>query len=300
MLMKRDFQFSDIVSPSELKILQNPQKWRWVSTLVKPQLRPISFPRYKSYAKAHAHAPMHREIFLALSGECLFLLQDKVYRVTPGVVMMFNRQEWHDRDLATWNKGFRHLWLHSSNQHAITSNLNAVDRRSKRTDTSLKLISGHNPQLLTGLWDLCAAGAPCSPAHWAFLKSVITTCIFESLSDWQHPASTHPHELVVKSLCEHIQKNLDKELTLESLSRFAGYSPYFLHRIFQRHVGTPLHRHIMGARLEEAKRLLSSGLSVTAVSEQVGMPSPSYFSRFFKKHTRYTPRWWSEVHQVQK
>lgn len=298
--MRQDFQFSDILSPKELKILETPHEWRWVSTMAKPDLRPIRFPRYEKWAEKHAHAPPQREIFLTLSGKCLFLLGNKVYRTTPGVVMMFNRQERHDRDLAPWNKDFRHLWLHSTTSHAVSSNINAIDARGVQTNIPLKLISGHNPKLLMGLWNLCGSSAIFSPIHWAFLKSVIATCLFESVSDWQHPASTRPHELIVKSVCEHIQKNLDKELTLESLSRFAGYSPYFLHRIFRRHTGMPLHRHIMEVRLERAKTLLTEGMTVSAVSEQIGMPSPSYFSRFFKRHTNLTPHWWSEAHQVQK
>lgn len=298
--MKERFRFNDLLTPDEMKVITHPEKWRWVSTLTTPDLRPISFPEYLEWGRDHGHSPSHRELFLALSGTCYFLLGDKVYRVRPGTVLMFNHYERHDYALSPWNKSFRHLWLHSSTPHAITSNLNAVDADKQRTDNVLKVISGHNPELMTELWNRCSDPAISTPALWAFLKSLITTSFYESLSDWRNTPATHPHETVVASVRDYILTHLHLELTLDSLSRIAGYSPYFFHRIFLRHGGKPLHRFIIEARLERAKQLLEEGHTVTSVSEQVGMTSPSYFSRFFKKNTRITPARWREIHQLQK
>lgn len=298
--MSEKFNFSNLLSKSEQQIMERPQDWRWISTLTKPDVKPIRHPQHMEWAKTHTHAPPQRELFITLAGKAVIVLNDKAYRTSPGVVMMFNSRERHDWDLAPWNSDFRHLWLHISTRHAVTSNLNAVDADGVRSDTLLKLMSGHNPQLLMELWDRCGDEATFSVIHWTFLKTLVATCFFESLSDWTHRSSTHPHQLIVDSIREHIHKSLDKELTLETLSRLAGYSPYFFHRLFLRYAEKPLHRYIVEAKLERAKELLEAGQSVTAVSDQVGMISPSYFSRFFKKHTRISPIRWREIHFVQK
>lgn len=299
--MKERFEFSNILLPEEFAVVQHPEKWKWISSLTEPDVKPVHFPEYLEWGKKHGHSPSHRELFLVLAGNGCFLLGDKVYRLRPGMVLMFNNHERHDWDLAPWNRGgFRHLWLHISNSHSITSNLNEVDENEVRTDNILKLISGHNPKVMMELWNRCSDRTMFSPMLWVYLKSVITTCFYESLSDWQNQLTTHPHELVVASVREHIVANLDKELTLESLSKLAGYSPYFFHRIFLRYSNKPLHRFIIDARLERAKQLLEEGQSVSCVSEQIGMASPAYFSRFFKKNTNISPTHWLKIHQVQK
>lgn len=298
--MSEKFEFSDMLSKHEQQIMGSPQSWQWVSALTKPDLAPTRHPKHLEWGRTHTHSPAHRELFITLRGNAKFVLNDKVYRTAPGVVMMFNNRERHDWDLAPWNSDFRHLWLHISNRHAVTSNLNAVDADGVRTDTVLKLMSGHTPQLMMDLWDRCESAETFSAMHFAFLKSLVAACFYEALSDWRHRSFTHPHQLVVDSIREHIHKSLDKELTLESLSRLAGYSPYFFHRLFLRYAEKPLHRYIVDARLEKAKELLASGQSVNFVSEQVGMVSPSYFSRFFKKHTRLCPISWRERHLAAK
>jgi len=48
-------------------------------------------------------------------------------------------------------------------------------------------------------------------------------------------------------------------------------------------------------RIESAKSLLiSSHLSVSQISEQVGYPDPLYFSRVFKKSTGMSPKEYRE------
>ncbi|MBE2203832.1 MAG: helix-turn-helix transcriptional regulator [Chthoniobacterales bacterium] len=300
--MREPFSFLDILSSEEQQLLANHQQWRWVSTLTAPDVKPSRHPpKFAEFLRTHTHAPAHRELFLALSGISMFVLGEKIYRITPGVVMLFDRHEAHDREIMPWNRSrsCRHLWLHISNHHSVSSNINEIHAPGIAKDIPLKVISGHSPWLLHSLWDWCGNAADFSPVHWEFLKLIITSCLFESVSDWQNRSSTKPQELIVNSVCEHIRGNLAEELTLQSLSRFAGYSPYFFHRIFQKFTGQSLHSYVTEARLERAKELLAAGRSVSSVSDEVGMPSPAYFSRFFKKHTRFTPNHWQAVHQVQ-
>ena len=53
--------------------------------------------------------------------------------------------------------------------------------------------------------------------------------------------------------------------------------------------GCGISEYIKNLRMEEAKRLLGYGLSVTQVAESVGLPDPNYFIKVFKRETGYTP-----------
>lgn len=298
--MSERFNFSKLLSKAEQRLIERPQDWRWVSTTTKPDIAPVRDAQRLEWVKTNGHSPAQRELFLVLSGHTNFVLQDKVYKVSPGVVMMFNSRERHDKELHPQSRNFRHLWLHLSNRHSVDSNLHEVNAAGVRADTPLKIMTGHNPQLMVELWDQYGSKDAFSPVHWSFLKSLIAVSFFEALSDWSSTVKTHSHQLVVDSISDYIHKNLHKELTLEFLAQLAGYSPYFFHRLFLKYAKKPLHRYIIEARLDKAKELLEVGQSVNAVSDQIGMVSASYFSRFFKKHTRYCPTSWREVHLLQK
>jgi len=289
------FDFSRLLSKAEQKVLERPEIWRWISTIVTSDVGPVHRPDHLKWAKDHCHTPPQRELFIALSGETIGILGNKVYPIVPGTVVLFNSRERHGNDAAIEHRKFRHLWLHMSNRHAIFANLHEIDGKGNRTDTDLKFMSGTNANLMMDVWDRCASG-PVVPTHWSFLKALITTTFFESISDSSKTVAASPYQLIVDPVCEHIKKHLDKDLSLANMARFAGYSPYFFHRLFLRHTGKTLHRYIIDVRLEKAKELLRNGQSVQAVSEQIGMVSVAYFSRFFKTHTRLSPSNWRNYH----
>lgn len=71
-------------------------------------------------------------------------------------------------------------------------------------------------------------------------------------------------------------------------------SSHFMH-LFKEQTGFSPVAYQKMLRIESAKSLLiSSHLSVSQISEQVGYPDPLYFSRVFKKSTRMSPKEYRE------
>jgi AraC-like DNA-binding protein len=69
---------------------------------------------------------------------------------------------------------------------------------------------------------------------------------------------------------------------LEELGRQVGCSPFYLSRIFSRHMGQTIAQYIRQLRMERAAELLSAGkLNVTEVAMAVGYASSSHFSTAF-------------------
>ena len=54
----------------------------------------------------------------------------------------------------------------------------------------------------------------------------------------------------------------------------------------------------MGENMEEAKRLLEDGLSVSAVAQQLGFSWPTNFSKSFARRVGCTPTEWVESHSL--
>lgn len=285
-----------LLTEKEQRILARPAEWRWVSTVTQPDVRPVRAPHRLEWARDHGHAPAHRELFLVLSGRGTAVLANKVFPLSPGVVVLINSRELHLRDASEEDRDFRHLWLHTPGQHVVSSNLNEINSQGVRTDQPLKLISGNTATLLNDVWDRCEE-RPYSEIHFSFLKSLVTSCLFEAVSNWKADADVNSHQMIVESVCTYIDDHLKDNLNLQHLSQIAGYSPFFFHRLFLRYKRVPIHRYVIEARLEKAKQLLMAGQSVSAVSEAIGIDSASYFSRFFKQHTTIAPSDWAQFHE---
>ncbi|NOU65386.1 helix-turn-helix domain-containing protein [Paenibacillus sp. LMG 31461] len=105
----------------------------------------------------------------------------------------------------------------------------------------------------------------------------------------QHQFANRERE-VVRKIKQYIQSNLGGVLSLEHLSKIAGYNHSYLSRLYKETTGEGLSEYITNERLSAAKVLLRApGQQIQEVAESLGFDSPTYFTRFFKKHTGMTP-----------
>jgi AraC family transcriptional regulator len=87
-----------------------------------------------------------------------------------------------------------------------------------------------------------------------------------------------------------IQRNLDTELSLETLSAKAYFSAYHFHRIFKAFVGESIGEYVRRLKLERAAmKLINTDLSVTDISLEAGYDNHAALSRAFKKFFNSTP-----------
>ncbi len=87
----------------------------------------------------------------------------------------------------------------------------------------------------------------------------------------------------------YIDNNYDKELNLELLSRTRFTSKFHLLRLFKRYYGITPKQYLIDLRLEQSKRYLAKGNSITDTCFTIGFASPSSFSTLFKGRFGLTP-----------
>jgi AraC-like DNA-binding protein len=80
--------------------------------------------------------------------------------------------------------------------------------------------------------------------------------------------------------------------TLDELAAASGLSRGFLARSFTQTFGVPPHRYLVQLRLEQAKRALARGTSVTEACLEVGFESLGSFSASFHRRVGVSPREW--------
>ncbi len=87
----------------------------------------------------------------------------------------------------------------------------------------------------------------------------------------------------VKDALTYIRKNISSPLTLDTIAGHVGVSKFHLAREFKAFTGRTMVQTINLIRCSEAKRLMESGMSVSAGAAECGFENLSYFSRTFKE-----------------
>lgn len=88
-----------------------------------------------------------------------------------------------------------------------------------------------------------------------------------------------------------IEDNIDNEhFSVEELAHCIGLSRSMLHRKIKKTTGKSVGDYITKYRITKAKELIeTSEATISEIAYNVGFNDPSYFSKVFKKHFRFTP-----------
>ncbi|MEO6848548.1 MAG: AraC family transcriptional regulator [Chthoniobacterales bacterium] len=290
---KKHFNFSRLLSPEDQKHLEDTSRWRWISSMEGKMPRGISHPKHAKWikTKGNTHAPALREIMLTLRGSAVFYFNKQYYMRRPGTVFLLDSHEWRDLKGVAHKNNFSCLWLQLYNRDDIAYNINSYDEKGRHSyQLPVRVKSDKSAALIMDAWDQCKTD-PKDKMCRELLRAQIICAILEILGNTEsEPVSNH--SLVIASVQQYIKDHLGENLSLHSLARIAGYSPFFFHRLFVKHTRQTPVDYVQNARLGKAKELLKRNYTVRAVTETIGFTSPSYFNHFFKKRTRFTPREW--------
>jgi AraC-like DNA-binding protein len=94
----------------------------------------------------------------------------------------------------------------------------------------------------------------------------------------------------IAPIIEYIHKNIMEPLTLDSLSAHFFINKHYMCHIFKDATGNSVTQYIIQSRVNKARELLRSGLSVQQVSEIVGFHSVAHFIRTFGSLTGMSPK----------
>lgn len=109
------------------------------------------------------------------------------------------------------------------------------------------------------------------------------------LDTWKNMKELDKAGNVVKIAQEFIEKNLDKNITLEGVTKLVYLNAQYFSRLFKKETGVTFVEYVTTRRLEHAKRLLEQQFPVSAVAYSVGYKDPNYFSRVFSKEVGMSP-----------
>ena len=96
---------------------------------------------------------------------------------------------------------------------------------------------------------------------------------------------------MIEDVIHYIKNNLSTDLSLETVSRYASFSPIHFHNCFKRSTGKTLREFVEEQRIQKAIHLLTStDLTLSDIAYECGFSSQSYFSFAFKQKMKLPPR----------
>lgn len=117
-------------------------------------------------------------------------------------------------------------------------------------------------------------------------------CVGDISFDKESMNGSKNHEIsdTIKKIKEYIEINYDKRLTLDIIADKAGYSKFYINRIFKQQMNTTVIDYLIQVRIRKAKELLvKDTYSVKQISSIVGYSEPNYFTLTFKKAEGISP-----------
>ncbi|MCM8711712.1 helix-turn-helix domain-containing protein [Clostridium sp. SYSU_GA19001] len=102
--------------------------------------------------------------------------------------------------------------------------------------------------------------------------------------------SLRNYNYLTKKAIEYIRKNIDIELSLETISKAINVNPYVLSRQFKKETEYNITEYINIQRINEAVYIMENkDISITDIAYMVGFNDINYFSKVFKKFKKMTP-----------
>lgn len=96
---------------------------------------------------------------------------------------------------------------------------------------------------------------------------------------------------------DYLNKNYMEDVTLDSLSAYAGFSRYTMSRMFRQYTGSTFTQYLSKRRVDMAMELLSSSrIPVTQVALQCGFNSIATFNRVFREVKGCTPTQYRSIY----
>lgn len=94
---------------------------------------------------------------------------------------------------------------------------------------------------------------------------------------------------------DYMENNYSETITLSDLSNISGLNKYTLLRNFTMQFGITPYQYLSTIRVNKAKSLLESGMSLVETAMQTGFTDQSHFTKFFKNFIGLTPKLYQNI-----
>ena len=233
------------------------------------------------------------EIYVNVSGDGVFMVENELYPVTRGDMILTRPNEIH-HGLFEHSEPHEHfcIWFSAGENDGWMSRF----YQRERGERNLLSLSAQNKELLLRLLasmekELGETGDP-RRATALFLQILL---LIEDEATASTERAEFPYPL--SAILEEIGKRYREPLRMAEVAERYFISQSTLNRIFQTHLRISPHAYLENLRLARAKRMLTQGADVTETASECGFSDCSHFIMLFRRRFGMTPgKYRREVH----
>ena len=225
------------------------------------------------------------EIYFLEEGNCTYIIDDKVYNVQSG-------------DIVVIPEGIIHHTKYDDIRHSrILINCTAdciPDSVQKAISSSTYLY--RNPNLTEEIRKLLGKIENEYKLKDNFTDEIISchthSLFYLLLRNADSCVTVDEGNKVIEQAVAYISENFASDITLSSLSKMFSVSPEHFSRMFKKETGLGFSKYLNSLRLQYAEQLLRSanGQNITKVAEVCGFEDSNYFSKKFKEVYGASPK----------
>lgn len=121
-----------------------------------------------------------------------------------------------------------------------------------------------------------------------------TALAFSSIP--KEKAPLHPYYKQLEEVKHHINKNLETQFSIDTLSKIVGLNTSYLKKYFKEAFDITIFEYSQKKRIDYAKKLLEKPtFTVANISEKVGYQQSAHFSHAFKRNTGLSPNQYRKI-----
>lgn len=218
------------------------------------------------------------EIYYLESGKCNYLIEDTLYEIKAGDMVLIPAYRIHKTAYSTASHSRLLLSLSDSYLppyvHTLLEEDNYIYRNPKITADAYAIVKNIESEYLN--WDGYSSDMINGYVHMLF------TLLCRNRNYYKNERTGG--NIHVEKILNDIKSNYHCDITLSRTAREHSISPEHLSRIFKKETGLSFHEYLTSIRLKEAERLLKleEKKSVSEIAFSCGFNDSNYFSHKFK------------------
>lgn len=255
------------------------------------------FDANRHFSVKYPHRHDFFEVLFLMKGSGYHVIDANKYEIKPPCVFFMSPGQAHKLELSNDIEGYIYIFtsdfflLNRSNQNSLIEF--PFFYTIHQDNPPLQLESENDPRFLEvlfkqGIQEINNGDESVPEMLRSILDLILTTCAT------RYPSNENllkgKGQILVKRFFQLVEENYLKNLSLTDYAELIGITANHLTQTVKQMTGKTSSQIIKAKQLLEIKRLLvHTNLNVSEISNQLNFEDQSYFTKFFKRETGFTP-----------
>jgi AraC-like DNA-binding protein len=261
--------------------------------------------RTTKYEMPSYHMHDDYEIFYLIEGERKYFINDTIYKISPGNLILVDMSEIHKTDdFSDYCHERIVLNFTSALLSEFSSTINKLDLYScfKSKNRVLPLSFKYKNNIEALLNKLLETNDSKNPSKDFYIKILICELLIIindfirdfKLKDYN---STQTINSKVSQVIKYITENFHQNITLSSVAKEFYISPFYLSKLFKQTTNFTFVEYLNSIRIKNSKELLkNTNYKIIDIAEKVGFSNNTHFTRVFKIIVGMSPMKFRKLH----